>query len=165
MKHHIEGGECTLTDEEKYSNAQKYVNLEGLDIGTKNIYAYEAELCDKVIEVMEQPGLLPSCPWCGGRTFRMGEILIDFQYPFVSDFRVQVLGQRRSEWVTCMGCGLSKKVIKIPVGDKVAIVKKTVPPTMKLVSAECPVCNQAPCEHTAKTIWNIQNEEPEKTQK
>jgi len=162
------GPETVEEAKEEYIHARKYITkdaLEKADEQTKKTWEFEAELCDKVIEVMGGE----SCPWCASRTFAMGDIIVDFRYPFVDGYRIRVLGlpvvklpvrPTHSPWVRCTVCSLSRKLVKIPVNGLTATVTKTIPPTQKLVAAECPKCGQAPCIHTAETISEIQKEEP-----
>jgi hypothetical protein len=149
----VDNKEVPLT--EQYPHASKYITLEGLekaDKQTRDTWEFEAELCDRVVEVIGNQ----SCPWCKGNTWEIGDIIVDFRYPFVHGYRIQVFGANQSSWIVCHSCHLSKKLDKFSVKGGVATVTRTWPPILNLVDGNCPECKQAPCKHIAEAMFKAE---------
>ena len=95
------------------AHAEKYITkeaLENADEQTKQMWEFEAELCERVVEAFGQTeNSFPTCPKCGSQVFKIGDTTVDFRVPFVHSQRIQVTGFRDSRLVKCAACGLTKK--------------------------------------------------------
>jgi len=91
-----------------------YITEEGIlraEKQTLETWEFEAELCDSVIAAFkgDTDAHVAICPQCQGRTFKIGETIVDFNFPFVHSYRIQVYGDRQSRWVKCVSCGSKRK--------------------------------------------------------
>jgi DNA-directed RNA polymerase subunit RPC12/RpoP len=96
-----------------YPNARKYIRgLDDLDKETKETYEFEATLCEAVIRAFGSH----VCPNCGSRVFKIGEVTVDFNFPFVDGRRIRVscLKLKPSAdlevFVECVQCGKKEPV-------------------------------------------------------
>lgn len=125
---------------------------------TLKTWEFEAEICDRVLELFPTLAKTAACPYCQGRLFRVGkDILVDFSVPFVDGFRVQVqnsLSHAQTVWIRCESCQMARILDKIQLGDgRFAWVRRTTPPVQTLIEGECPECKQTPCKHTAPLMF------------
>ena len=100
----------------KYPHAAKRITEAGLlraDKQTLETWDWEAEQCDHVTESVGSE----ACPRCGGKLWKMGDVLVNFYFPFVHSMRVQVpsllrIAGRDARSVTCVTCGLKRRLKK-----------------------------------------------------
>jgi len=98
----------------KYPHAATHITEEGLlraDKQTLETWEWEAQQCDHVTEAIDSE----ACPRCGGKLWKMGDVLVNFYFPFVHSMRVQVpslLGMKSKDArdVTCVTCGLKRRL-------------------------------------------------------
>ena len=93
---------------EQYPHAKNYITHEGLEKASKETletWEYEAKLCDRVIAAFNGN----KCPNCGGIIFKIGDTIVDFNFPFVDGRRIRTRGLKTSTTVRCCDCGLRRK--------------------------------------------------------
>jgi len=98
----------------RYPHAATHITEAGL-LGagkqTLETWDWEAKQCDRVTEAVSSE----ACPKCGGKLWRMGDVLVNFYFPFVHSMRVQVpsllgMNSRDAGSVTCITCGLKRRL-------------------------------------------------------
>lgn len=92
----------------EYPHAAKYIrDLDKLDKTTQETYEFEAHICDAVLDAVGRQ----ECPHCSGLVFKIGDAKVDFSFPFVSGYRIQLDGVSfrappwEEEFVKCLICG------------------------------------------------------------
>jgi len=102
----------TNTRTKQYPHVANYITAEAIeqaDDTTMETWEHEATLCDSVIATFQ--GI--ECPWCGSRIFKIGDTVIDFNFPFVDSRRIRTHGLETSKFIECGKCILKKKMVSV----------------------------------------------------
>jgi len=100
-----------MSKEQFYPHAVKYITAEGIATASKETletWEYEASICSQVemaVADKDAVGRL-ACPNCQGRIFRYSDIIVNYEVPFVSTFRVITIFNKlpADGKVQCISC-------------------------------------------------------------